>query len=88
MARAADWLLCEAFCLYADAEKFKPYEKHHSTALDAGRLAATLSIKHLVLYHTEDHTLANRRTAYAAEAADHFTGTIHVPNDGEILLLE
>ena len=88
MTRAADWLLCEAFCLYADAERFKPYEKHHSTALDAGRLAASLSIKHLVLYHTEDRTLANRRSAYSAEASEHFTGTIHVPNDGEILLLE
>jgi ribonuclease Z len=45
-------------------------------------------VKHLVLYHTEDATLANRRTAYSAEAAQNFTGTIHVPNDGEILLLE
>ncbi len=88
LARAADWLLCEAFCLNADAERFKPYEKHHSTALDAGRLAASLSVKHLVLYHTEDETLANRRSAYSAEAAQHFSGTIHVPNDGEILLLE
>ncbi len=88
LARAADWLLSEAFCLSADADRFKPYEKHHSTALDAGRLAAALSVKHLVLYHTEDATLANRRTAYAAEAAQHFSGTVHVPNDGEILLLE
>lgn len=88
LARAADWLLCEAFCLSADAERFKPYEKHHSTALDAGRLAAILGVKHLVLYHTEDATLANRRSSYSAEAAVHFSGTIHVPNDGEILLLE
>lgn len=88
LARSADWLLCEAFCLHADAEQFKPYEKHHSTALDAGRLAESLSVKHLLLYHTEDKTLANRRTAYTAEAAVHFSGTIHVPNDGEILLLE
>lgn len=88
LARAADWLLCEAFCLSADAERFKPYEKHHSTALDAGRLAAGLGVKHLVLYHTEDATLANRRSAYSAEAAQYFSGTIHVPNDGEILLLE
>ena len=88
LTRAADWLLCEAFCLHADAERFKPYEKHHSTALDAGALAAGLGVKHLVLYHTEDATLANRRSTYSAEAARNFTGTIHVPNDGEILLLE
>ena len=87
LARAADWLLCEAFCLSADAARFKPYEKHHSTALDAGRLAASLSVKNLLLYHTEDETLADRRSAYSAEAALHFGGAIHVPHDGERLLL-
>lgn len=88
VTRSADWLLCEAFCLYADAERFKPYEKHHSTALDAGRLAAELGVKHLLLYHTEDATLASRCSTYAAEASTFFKGSIHVPNDGEILLLE
>jgi ribonuclease Z len=80
-AYGADWLLCEAFCLYEDRERFKPYEKHHSTALDAGRLAAQLDVKHLLLYHTEDATLSTRRCAYAAEAAQHFSGAILVPDD-------
>lgn len=84
----ADWLLCEAFCLYADRERFKPYEKHHSTALDAGRLAAELGVKNLLLYHTEDKTLPTRRSAYSAEAARHFDGTVIVPDDGECLTLE
>ena len=35
--KGSDWLLHEAFCLFGEADKFKPYEKHHSTALDAGR---------------------------------------------------
>ena len=85
IARGADWLLCEAFCLHADAERFKPYEKHHSTALDAGRLAAGLGVRHLLLYHTEDATLETRRATYAAEAAQHFSGTVYVPDDGELL---
>ena len=33
----ADWMLCEAFCLYGMRDIFHPYEKHHSTALDSGR---------------------------------------------------
>lgn len=78
-----DWLLCEAFCLYADRDRFHPYEKHHSTALDAGRLAAQLGVKNLLLYHTEDATLETRREAYTAEAAQHFTGNILVPDDME-----
>lgn len=47
-------MMCEAFCLYADRDDFKPYEKNHSTALDAGKLAEELGIKNLILYHTEE----------------------------------
>lgn len=83
----ADWLLCEAFCLYDDRERFKPYEKHHSTALDAGRLASKLDIKNLLLYHTEDKTLATRKERYTAEAQQEFTGCVYVPDDLEKIIL-
>lgn len=81
----ADWLLSEAFCLYDDREVFKPYEKHHSTALDTGRLAKQLGARNLILYHTEDQTLATRKRAYAEEAAKEFDGTIFVPDDLEVV---
>lgn len=87
VVQGADWLLCEAFCLAADAARFKPYEKHHSTAADAGRLAAELEVNNLLLYHTEDATLATRRRTYTAEAAASFHGRIEVPDDGERLTL-
>ena len=83
----ADWTMCEAFCLYADRDVFKPYEKCHSTALDAGKLAAELDIKNLILYHTEEKTLATRKKKYAEEAAEHFKGRIEVPDDLEEILL-
>jgi ribonuclease Z len=83
----ADWLLCEAFCLYADREEFKPYEKSHSTALDAGKLATELGVKSLLLYHTEEKTLATRCETYICEAAQHFKGGIVVPNDLEVVKL-
>lgn len=78
-----DWLLAEAFCLYADREIFSPYEKHHSTALDAGRLAETLQVKNLLLYHTEDKNLSCRKVKYTAEAAAVFSGRVFVPDDLE-----
>lgn len=83
----ADWMMCEAFCLYADRGIFKPYEKCHSTALDAGKLAAELGVKNLVLYHTEEKTLATRKVAYTQEAAEHFKGRIVVPDDLEVVFL-
>lgn len=83
----ADWMMCEAFCLYADRDTFKPYEKSHSTALDAGKLAAELDVKNLILYHTEEKTLDTRRESYTKEAAEHFDGNIVVPNDLEEIIL-
>ena len=78
-----DWLLCEAFCLYEGRERFEPYEKNHSTVLDAARLAEELKVKNLILYHTEDKTLESRRERYTVEAASVFHGRVFVPEDLE-----
>lgn len=80
-ARGCDWLMCEAFCLYKDRFAFNPYEKNHSTALDAGMLAQDLGVKNLVLYHTEDTHLNTRAATYGAEAAQYFKGNILIPDD-------
>ncbi len=85
--RDCDWLLCEAFCLYKDREQFRPYDKHHSTALDAGRLAQELKVKNLLIYHTEDTHLTTRRETYTAEAKRNFTGGVVVPDDIETVNL-
>lgn len=83
----ADWLLSEAFCLYADRDIFKPYEKNHSTAMDAGKTAEELHIKNLVLYHTEDTDLENRKSRYTAEGKSVFPGNVYVPDDLETISL-
>ena len=85
--RGADWLLCEAFCLYEDRERFKPYEKHHSTVKDACELAQRLGIPHLVLWHTEDRRLAQRQALYTQEGRAYYDGDLHVPNDLDVLAL-
>ena len=83
----ADWLLHEAFCLYSEKDKYKPYEKSHSTALDASKNAAELGVKNLVLYHTKDNSLATRKQTYTEEAAKYFQGRIFVPDDLEVINL-
>ena len=86
-AEGADWLLSEAFCMYADADKFRPYEKHHSTALDAGSLAERLNVKNLVLWHTEESNLANRKRNYTEEASSVYSGNVYVPDDLDVIEL-
>lgn len=86
-AEGVDWLMSEAFCLYEDRERFQPYEKHHSTVLDAARLAEELGIKNLILYHTEDRTLETRKKRYTAEAKMAFSANVWVPDDLEVIKL-
>jgi ribonuclease Z len=87
IARDCGWLLCEAFCRYADRERFRPYEKHHSTVRDACALAERLGVKNLVLWHTEDKTIDTRRERYTEEGAQFFTGCLYVPDDLDVISL-
>ena len=86
-AQQTDWLLAEAFCLYAERDQFNPYEKHHSTALDAARTARELGAKNLVLYHTQDNCLPERKRLYTQEARQAFDGPVYVPDDLETIVL-
>ena len=79
------WLICGAFCRYADREIFKPYEKHHNTVLDIARLATDGNIGNLILFHSEDRDIDNRQKLYAAEGAGMFGGRIIVPRDLETI---
>ena len=81
----SDWLLCEAFCLYEQREKFKPYEKHHSTVKEACELAEQLEISNLVLWHTEDKNYKNRKELYTNEGKQYYTGNLLVPYDLEVI---
>lgn len=79
----SDILLSEAFCLYADRDKFNPYEKYHSTVKEACEVAKNLNAKAVLLYHTEDKTFPNRKARYLNEADKYFSGEIYVPDDLE-----
>jgi ribonuclease Z len=87
LVEKTDWLMSEAFCLYRDRDKYHPYEKHHSTVLEASKLADGLGVKNLILYHTEDHTLQTRKLEYTAEASQYYHGNIYVPDDLEVICL-
>lgn len=85
--RDSQWLLCEAFCLYGQRDKFKPYEKHHSTVKDAAILAQELQVPNLVLWHTEDQNYERRKELYTDEGREFYTGNLYVPYDLEIISL-
>lgn len=82
--QGADWLLHEAFCLYSEADKFKPYEKHHSTVKEACELAEELKIPNMILYHTEETHLPERKRLYTEEGKAYYSGNLYVPDDLEV----
>lgn len=86
-AAGSEWMLHEAFCLYSQADLFDPYEKHHSTVKDACALAERLGVKNLLLYHTEDKNLSQRKLLYTNEGAQYYRGALWVPEDLECIRL-
>lgn len=81
--KESDWLLCEAFCLYGERDKFRPYEKHHSTVKEACELGTELKIRNLVLWHTEDRNIERRKELYTKEGKEYYKGNLYVPDDLE-----
>ncbi|AND85541.1 MBL fold metallo-hydrolase [Clostridium tyrobutyricum] len=81
--QGSKWLLHEAFCLHSQADIFKPYEKHHSTVKDACQLAEQLNVENLLLYHTEDKNITNRKKLYTKEGSEYFSGNLYIPDDLE-----
>lgn len=82
-----DYLFHEAFCLYSQREIFKPYEKHHATVKDACKNAYELNVKNIILYHTEDKNLENRKELYISEGEKEFKGKIFMPDDLDVIEL-
>ncbi len=86
-AMNSDWLMHEALCLYSERDIFDPYEKHHSTVKDTCELAKKLNIKNLILYHTEDKNIKNRKELYTEEGSKYYKGNLYIPDDLEIIKL-
>ena len=55
---------------------------------DACELAESLGVKNLVLYHTEDQNIAERKTLYFEEGQKYFSGALYVPDDLDTIALD
>lgn len=85
--KGADWFLHEAFCLYAQRDIFKPYEKHHATVKEACEVGERFQVKNLILYHTEDKNLKVRKRLYTEEGKRYYSGNLLIPDDLDVIEL-
>lgn len=65
--KGADYVMHEAFCLDSEQDIFHPYEKHHSTVKSVCEIFQSLDVKNLILFHTEDTHLQERKKLYLRE---------------------
>lgn len=86
-AQASEWLLHEAFNLYAENDIYHPYTMSHCSVKDAAETANSLQVKNLLIYHTEDDHIETRKELYTAEAQQYFPGKVWVPEDLEVIEL-
>ena len=82
-----DYVMHEAYCLDADKDIFKPYEKKHSTVKYVCEKLNGLNIKNLILIHTEDTHPEDKDIRYKEEAKKFFDNNIIVPKDLDVIEL-
>ena len=84
-AKNKEWLIHESFCLNKEEEKYKSHEKGHCTVKEASITAEKIGAKNLILLHTKDNDLKNRKMIYTAEAKQNYSGNVVVPDDLEVI---
>jgi len=82
LARGAQTLITE--CTFLHAGEPAARASRHLTALEAGQQAANCGVERLVLVHLGGDKVIG---GAAAEAGRAFSGSILVPNDGDVLTL-
>lgn len=80
-------LMHESFCLENEIEIKNPYPIMHCTVKDAANIADKIKAKKLLLYHTMDYDLKNRKKLYKDEARKYFNGEIFIPDDLEVITI-
>lgn len=82
------WLFADAYMAGKEAEEYNPIKRHsHSTVKFVSELSQRLKVKNLILSHTIDTDLKNRKRKFTNDAKKYFAGNIFVPDDLEIIEL-
>lgn len=82
----SDWLFADAYMCGREADEYNPIKKHHhSTVKFVAELCERLNIKNVILSHTVDTDLKNRRVSFMNDAKLYYNGNVFVPDDLEII---
>ena len=78
----SEWLFADAYMAGKEAEEYNPIKRHHhSTVKYTSSLCERLNVKNVILSHTIDTDLANRKITFTEDAKKYFNGNVYVPDD-------
>ena len=69
-----------------EAEEYNPIQKHHhSTVKFVAELCAEFNVKNVIMSHTVDTDLKNRKKIFTEDAHKYYNGNVFVPDDLEVI---
>ena len=80
-----EWLIHESYCLDSEKAQYNPHRHQHCTVKEASEIAQKTNAQNLILVHTKDNDLKNRKKKYAVEAKKYFSGNVIIPDDLEVI---
>ncbi len=79
-----EWIFSDAYMAGEEAEEYNPMERHHhSTVKYVSMMAERLNIKNIILSHSTDKDLENRKKLFIQDAKKYFKGNVYAPYDLE-----
>lgn len=78
----SDYLIADGYMYGNEAEEYNPMKKHaHSSVKYISKIANDAKIANLILIHTLDNDLKNRRKMFTQDAKKYYNGNVYVPDD-------
>lgn len=80
-----DYVIHEVLCHSKDEDRIKPDKLFHSSTRMVGEVMNKLNIKNLILIHTIEDNIKERKNLYITDTKKYFSGNVFVPDDFDII---
>lgn len=78
----SDYLIADGYMCGKEAEEYNPMKRHgHSSVKYISQIANDENVANLILIHTLDNDLENRRKMFTEDAKMYYNGNIYIPDD-------
>lgn len=80
-----DYVIHEVLCQTEDEERINPDKLFHSSTRMVGTIMEKLKVKNIILIHTNEDDLENKKASYKEDLKKYYSGNIYVPFDYDVI---